>query len=144
MLISQIDATPDITGRHTMSPMEAIGGIAIQSYGADIQKVKGKEKKGHINQESCTGFIGGVSRRCFPGDYFYIPGGIHSYRDLFITPLWCVRVRRRRLTSIWCVSLHVDQIWLLVEAWDTPGREWQTLEKYVSMMTMNRKECKRN
>lgn len=43
-------------------------------------------------------------------------------KTLFIPALECEYVFRA-LTSIWCVSLHVDQIWLLVQTRDRPGRK---------------------
>lgn len=42
-----------------MSPMEDLGGTAIQSYGADIQRVKGKRRKAILIKNHAVGLLVG-------------------------------------------------------------------------------------
>lgn len=37
----------------------------------------------------------------------------------------------RRLTSFWCVSLHVDQIWLFVEARNGPEIKFKDRDEII-------------
>lgn len=70
-----------------------------------------KEKKGHIKNHALGLLVGRANVSL--GTPSFLREELIPKEILFIIALYCECVFRS-LTSIWCMSLHVDQIWLLV------------------------------
>lgn len=117
--------------------MEDLAGTGIQSFGANLLRVKVKGRKAIFIKNHALGLLFGRASAVSPGTPLF------SGRNSFLKGpcsllLFDGDVVREALTSIPCMSFHVNQIWLLVQAQDRPGRERHTVDKYIIIMAMNR------